>query len=315
MITENLFDEVLVKPAQDGATELLVVSGYADANMAYRHLAEPTVTKQGVRIKLVYGMAARDGVLLADHSGFTRLEQSGLFECHYRVQPPAVHSKVYVWMAHGNPVKAFVGSANYTQPGFGFGRNNGEAMSEADPNLAKDYFDKVILDAMEVGHEDIESRVTLRRHGPHTDHSGDCRNVPLVSRRAGGDVPPASGLNWGHSVRRTRRQNLDEAYIQIGRPLGREGFFPTRPTRFTIIADDDFTFVAVRAQKNPGGGEAIETPEDNALLGRYFRHRLGIPYGTPFSRELLEAYGRIDVTFCKTDHDGIYTMDFSVPPL
>ena len=313
MITENLFDEVLVKPAQEGATELLVISGYADANMAYRHLAEETVAKRRISIKLVYGMAARDGVLLADHSGFTRLEQSGLFECHYRVETPAVHSKVYVWMAHGNPVKAFVGSANYTQPGFGFGRNNGEAMAEADPNLAKDYFDMVILGAMEVSHEDIDSRVTLRRHSPHTGHGGDCRDVSLVSQRAGWDVPPAGGLNWGHSVR-DRRQNLDEAYIQIGRPLGREGFFPTRPTRFTVIADDDFTFVAVRAQKSPGG-DAIVTPEDNALLGEYFRHRLGIPYGTPFSRALLEAYGRTTITFCKTDHEGIYTMDFSVPPL
>ena len=314
MITENLFNEILVKPAREGATELLIVSGYADANMAYRHLDEPTVKQRRIHIKLVYGMAPRDGVLIADHEGFKRLEGGGFFECHYRVEHPAVHSKVYVWVANSEPVKAFVGSANYTQPGFGLGRNDGEAMTEADPNRANDYFDRILRGAMEITHEDIESRVAFRRHDPRAEQDGDCRTVSLVSAHAGGDVPAASGLNWGHSERPSRTENLDEAYIQLGAQLGREEFFPPRPNRFTIVPDDGPAFTAVRAQK-AGEGDAIETPDDNAFLGEYFRHRLGIPYGTPFSRALLEAYGRTDVTFCRTDHDEIYEMDFSVPPL
>ena len=112
MIIENLFEQILVAPAGEGANELLVVSGYATANMAYRHLDEALVKRQGVRVKLVYGMASRDGVSTADHESFKRLEGTGLFECHYRIELPAVHSKVYVWMSKGEPVRAFVAAPN-----------------------------------------------------------------------------------------------------------------------------------------------------------------------------------------------------------
>lgn len=38
MICNNLMDEILVNPARKGANKLFIVSGYASASMAYRHL-------------------------------------------------------------------------------------------------------------------------------------------------------------------------------------------------------------------------------------------------------------------------------------
>lgn len=309
MITDNLFDKVLIQPMQNGADELLVISGYATANMAYRHLKE----MQEARVTLVYGMAQKDGVLLTDHKSFKQLEQlekhNDRFKCHYRVKLPAVHSKVYVWLADGKPIKAFVGSANYTQAGFGLGRNHGEVMVESSPQAAFNYFERIRRGAMEIDHEDIETHVSFHDRGQQPgENSDDFRTVRLYGRN--GQVQTSAGLNWGFRQRPGYCRNLDEAYIQIGRSLGQEDFFPPKPTRFTIITDDDHNFIAVRAQKSQAG-DAIETPEDNAFLGKYFRNRLGIESGTFITKDMLEQYGRDDVTFFKIDEET-FIMDFSV---
>lgn len=308
MLTENLFDEILVQPVRDGANKLLVVSGYASANMAYRHLDESLVKERKVRVALIYGMAPRDGVLLTDHEGFMRLEGTGLFECHYRVSPILVHSKVYVWMADNEPVKAFTGSANYTQAGFSLARNQGEAMAEDDPQAVFKYFELTRQGALEIGHDDIEKRVRFHNEGQQSGENSDCRTVPLVGRD--GEVQASAGLNWGFRQQPGYNRNLNEAYIQIGAQLGREDFFPPRPTRFTIITDDGASFIAVRAQKSEPG-DAIETPENNSILGQYFRNRLGIVDGTFITTPILDQYGRRDVEFCKIDEET-FQMDFSV---
>lgn len=308
MITEDLFNEILVNPVREGASELLVVSGYANANMAYRHLAEDVIKEKAVRVSLIYGMAVKDGVSLADHEGFKRLEGNGLFQCHYRLALPAVHSKVYVWLDSGRPIKAFAGSANYTQQGFGLARNQGEAMAEVSPQVAFDYFELTRQGAMEARHDDIEEQVRLHNDGQQPNGDNDCRTVSLLGR--GGEVQRSAGLNWGHRQQTGYSRNLDEAYIQIGAQLGREDFFPASPTRFTIHADDGAKFIVVRAQKSDPG-DAIETPEDNSLLGGYFRNRIGVQSGVFVDRAMLEQYGRTDVVFCKIDDDD-FLMDFSV---
>lgn len=72
-------------------------------------------------------------------------------------------------------------------------------------------------------------------------------------------------------------------------------------------ADDGAVFVAVIAQQNR---KAIETPEDNSLLGSYFRRRIGLPEGEFVEREDLDAYGRSHITITKIDED-LFLMDFS----
>ena len=114
----------------------------------------------------------------------------------------------------------------------------------------------------------------------------------------------------GPSAQAGYNRNLNEAYIQIGAQLGRQPFFPPRPTRFTILTDDGASFIAVRAQKS-APGDAIETPENNALLGEYFRNRLRVANGTRVTTAMLDQYGRRNVEFCKIDDEN-FLMDFSV---
>lgn len=306
MIYQNLFERVLVSPASGGADGLLIVSGYASGSMAYRHLSTPEIAGAGVKVRLVVGMASTsDGIRLADHDMFNRLEKEAAFECHYRIAPPAVHSKVYVWMRGNAPLRAFVGSANYTEQGFLSGRQE-NAMDETDPREARGYFMDTLRGAMEVSHDDIEDNVTLRRNEPRSRESGDCITVSLLSRT--GAVPTRSGLNWGQRYGR----NPNQAYIQLGAARAKSGFFPPRPEQFTVVTDDNLSFIAVRAQKSGDrGGDAIETPEGNHILGAYLRARIGVRSGAPVTERDLENYGRTDITFCKIECDTYY-MDFSV---
>ena len=131
MISQNLFEEVLVSPASGGASELLIVSGYASGSMAYRHLSTPEIVGADVKTRLIVGMA-QEGIRLADHGMFSQLEKDHNFECHYRIERPDVHSKVYVWMSGDTTLTAFIGSANYTEQGFLSDRQE-NAMDETDP--------------------------------------------------------------------------------------------------------------------------------------------------------------------------------------
>ena len=297
MITEDLYAQVLVAPAQDGCTELLAVSGYATASMAHRHLNET-----GVKVQLIYGMALADGVSLVDDAMFRKLEDGGNFRCHYRVDRPPVHSKVYVWLKNDLPVKAFVGSANYTQAGF-FGRHQHEAMADADPVRACNYFRRILRGAMEIAHDDIEQRVTLFSRRATAEGDRDCVLLPLITSQG---VPgERSGLNWGQRPEENRHP--DQAYIPIPVEIRRRGFFPPRAVQFTVRTDDNFSFIAVTAQD---GDKAIHSTEGNHILGQYFRDRLGVPRGNRVTLDDLHAYGRTDVEFCKLD-DETYLMEFS----
>ena len=304
MINTDLYQEILVKPAELGASELYIVSGYATASMAHRHLNESVIKEGGTKIRLVYGMAPVAGVSLADDAMFTRLSENGLFECHYRVEQPAVHSKVYVWLSDDTPIKAFIGSANYTQRGF-LGHYQEEAMEETDPALALQYCQSVLSGALEIGHEDIEEHVTLFSPEQQDANSEDCVTLSLVTRR--GIVAERSGLNWGQRPEHYRNPN--QAYLRIPASIAQTGFFPPRATQFTVRTDDATTFIAVVAQD---GDKAIHTPDGNHILGEYFRRRLGVPLGDPVTRYHLDAYGRTDVRFCKLE-DETFEMDFSIP--
>ena len=74
------------------------------------------------------------------------------------------------------------------------------------------------------------------------------------------------------------------------------------------ITDDRHTLLLRVEQQN---NKAITTPLSNALLGEYFRNRLGLHNGAYVTVNDLKRYGRTDVTFYKIDEEQYY-MDFSV---
>jgi hypothetical protein len=132
----------------------------------------------------------------------------------------------------------------------------------------------------------------------------DFVTLPLTSNIEGIlQVPKVSGLNWGQ--RPGREQN--QAYLSVPAYIQRSHFFPEPGIPFVIECDDGEVFHCIRAQAN---GKAIETPKNNALLGLYFRRRLGIMPGYMVNINHLYKYGRTSVDISLVD-ECKYFLDFS----
>jgi hypothetical protein len=323
MITKNLFNEVLIKPVEQGADKLLIVSGYATSAMAFHHLEEVRKSNGSLEIDLIVGMPPQDGLSLGNHRGFQKIveqDYAGKFQCSYVYKRPAVHSKIYTWLRKGKPVLCYNGSANYSQNAF---RQQREALAECDPSLGLDYFNSLSKESIYCNHGDVENYITifsdhqyfrsmiLKREADGSEllavaNPQDlCVRVSLLDRT--GHVPSRSGLNWGQ--RPELHRNPNQAYLQLSPDVYKSDFFPPKGDTFTVLTDDGVTLLCSRAQKRYG--EAIQTPQDNSLLGEYFRNRLGLGYGAKVEDEDLGRYGRNDIEFCKNE-DETYYMDFSV---
>ena len=91
MITNNLYKDVLQSPIVNGGNKLFVVSGYASATFANRHLSE----NEDFHLNLIIGMPGRR----SDHIGFLNLKDrfGERFNGYYFDARPPVHCKVYAW--------------------------------------------------------------------------------------------------------------------------------------------------------------------------------------------------------------------------
>lgn len=112
------------------------------------------------------------------------------------------------------------------------------------------------------------------------------------------------GLNWG------QRENRDpnQSYLQLEPDVYNGDFFPVKGKYFIVETDDNETIIFNRAQKEKGC--ALQTPENNAILGGYIRKRLGIVNGAEIVKDDILNYGRDFITFTKID-DLHYKLDFS----
>lgn len=325
MLTENLFEKILIEPAKQNFDTLYIVSGYASATMVSRHLDHLNRCKREVRIQLIVGMAIRDGISEKDHKGFRELasEYKDVFICCYVASNPPVHSKTYAWCKGDIPRLAFVGSANYTQSAFSTSRR--EAMIEDDAERVRNYFDFIqrdTIDCLDPGANNFiaiysEPRYSMRMplgNVAESDKDEDTASIaddltqfPRTSvsfLNNQGKLPQRSGLNWGQRAGREPNQ----AYIRLPLELTRTDFFPPRGEHFTLLTDDNKALICVRRQDD---GKAIHTPDNNSRMGLYFRYRLNVTEGMNITKEDMEHYGRTDVDFYKIDGETYY-MDFSV---
>ena len=307
MFSDELYRRVLIDPcARQGADELRVVSGYSTANMVSQHMEFLSDHNQVIALKLVVGMAKRDGIERAQHLAFQKLCTHGAsgseVSSEYTVRGNPVHAKSYVWLRDGHPVSAFAGSANYTRTGFG--RAQIECMSEIDPKAALDFFNLCRRNSADCLNDDIETMVAVtesRQVAFENEDAQDSVTLSLLDTRTG-KTPQKSGVNWGQRSGRDK----DQAYIAVPAPVQDQGFFPERGEQFTVLTDDGDSFIFVRAQDN---GKALQTTRNNSEIGAYIRSRIGVRNGEFITREHLLNYGRTDITFMKLDEDT-YVMDF-----
>ena len=327
MLTENLFDSILLAPVRQNADTLYIVSGYATATMAHRHLQElnKRFRQRSVRVELIVGMTVQEGISDKDHQGFRELV-SDSFSCRYIAYNRPVHTKTFAWYSGDDPNVGFTGSANYTQAAFGLARR--EAMIEHDAEKARDYFDLIRQDTIDCRDPQAKNRIIIHSEPEYSmrqANEGDRevegeeeavaridvqlkrlphQRISFLGRR--GNLPQKSGLNWGQRPEQGREPN--QAYIRLPSKVYSTDYFPPRGEQFTILTDDGKPLVCVRAQDH---AKAIHTSLNNSDMGRYFRERIGVPLGSPVSTEDLEKYGRTDVDFYKIDEETYY-MDFSI---
>lgn len=125
-------------------------------------------------------------------------------------------------------------------------------------------------------------------------------NIHLLDKT--GDVQ--YGLNWGHRDNRDKNQS----YLQLPSNVYKSDFFPKKGTYFLVYTDDGHSFAMNRAQKTDDG-TAIQTPEDNSILGKYLRKRLGLTDGKEILVNDILSYGRTDISITKFDNRHYY-LDF-----
>lgn len=312
MINNELRHTILIQPVIEGADKLYIVSGYASPSMvSWQYNTFKDMNIDSVSINLIIGMTVVEGITVPNHTGFVELTNAfSNFNCQYVYQGNPVHSKIYAWEKDGQPYKAFIGSANYTQRAFG--RSQRELMSECDAQSAIKYFYEIDKDTIYCSESETEDWIVIKN--PIQDLKKNSNNkltLSLLTRNGKGDIGQKSGLNWGQ--RKGREPN--QAYIPYPAEKRRKGFFPIQANdisapHFTVVTDDMKSLI-LRVEQQ--GDKAITTPENNSKLGEYFRYRLGLPNGAFVTKDDLLRYGRTDVDFYKID-DEQYYMDFSVHP-
>ena len=306
--SDQLFEKVLLAPARNGARDLYVLSGYASPSMVTRHLkALREESIDSVSLDLIVGMVSRDGISTTSLMGFQNLSRQvpgNQIKCRFNVGIPN-HSKLYLWCNDDGPVQAFSGSANYTQTGFGIGPSGTgqiEACSEVDPIGVFDMLIDASAQTISCHDPELQQYVNVVTESQTLDvaEKAEVEDTPELSSltsalsaylplvqttRQVGEVHNAgAGLNWGQRGNR----NKDEAYVPIPAKVRNRKFFPDKGVHFQIITDDGDSFIGTVAQS---GDKALETPQDNGILGRYFRRKLGLRPGDFVGTKDLARFG------------------------
>jgi len=323
MIIGDILNTVLFEPLDTGANELCIVSGYAAPSMLAWYIKKlEHRTRVPVNIRLLVGMTPSDGISENIHNEYLQLQGAELpahiygVSCNYLYKAPAVNSNLYIWCKGSHPVKAFTGSAVFSKPSF-FGFTRQSVMVECDAAEAVRYFDTLEARSIKADAHDTASLITIGRkpnvfdlENKHPTAADGFRmngfavvDLSLITKKTG-EPGRKSGLNWGQRPGR----DPNEAYIPVPAKVARSGFFPTDNEQFTVQTDDNHELILRVEQEKD---KAITTPDNNSLLGEYFRNRLSLPNGAFVTRADLDRYGRTDVTFVDMQ-DGSYYMDFSV---
>jgi hypothetical protein len=337
-ISKGLFETVLTRYIERGADEVRIVSGYASPEMCTRLLLAAKEAKKQIKIRLIVGMTGFEGITTDTHKRLLNIQAqpphgSGSVSIQYVTSGISVHSKLFVWLQGTKPLGAWMGSSNFTQNGFGVGFRadlHKEIMTTTDVESALHYYSAIDGVSIAIDHPDVENEITIHNRPLPTSVSvasseGEAEHepdfieresvvLPLVALGASpltarGQVHAKSGLNWGQRPEQNREPN--QAYIPVPAEVRRMGFFPPKGVVFRVTTTDNKLLLMTVAQDN---SKALETPQNNSLIGEYFRNRLGVANGAPVTLSDLQSFGSRFVAFYRIDdgdEEPSYIMDYA----
>tara|TARA_B100001175_G_C19490330_1_gene632233 strand:+ start:1173 stop:2087 length:915 start_codon:yes stop_codon:yes gene_type:complete len=304
LILKGLYENALISPEKLGADELFIVSGYASATFAYRHLR----ALSNAKINLIIGMPGT-----RDHLSFQDLirRYPHRFMAYYIDDSPFIHAKTYAWYQKGKPMIGFSGSANYSQTGFDESKQINQLELTKPSELFSFFFECMerAIPISQYAPDDYGQHIlpinSPMNGGMYWEKEGEIVTISFLDRK--GELPGRSGLNWGQRPEANREPN--QAYLRIPKQAQYEGFLPNKGSTFSLITDDGKSLDCTVQQDSR---KAVSTTYDNSELGKYFRKRLGVGLGELVTKQHLLDYGRTDFTLRKLN-DETFVLDFSVP--
>ncbi|QOS99325.1 NgoFVII family restriction endonuclease [Brevibacterium sp. JNUCC-42] len=304
-----LYEEVIKENYVRGYRNIQVLSGYASSSFVHHII----YTFKEINLDLIIGMPQKENLTIWDHNEYVNMtkDTNRLRVRYYKGYPP-IHAKIVLWKGENDLEDiSYVGSANFTWHGFKFFQ---EIMVNSNLAHVQEAF-PLNTELIDCNANDVFKYFSMgyqKKTNPNEIDLSSLKNIignfqyvtlPLLMKN--NEVHDISGLNWGQRLGREPNQ----AYIPIPIAIHKEfpGFFPERKNEFNIITDDGNSFVCVVAQAN---NKAIHSSHNNSILGKYFRKRLGIPFGERVKTEHIRQYGRDSVALYKINEETFY-LDFS----
>lgn len=304
--TDNILKDLFFNPIYQGGKKLCISVAHATPSMASWLLTEyKECDINEVSVELVICSTKEEGILKDFHEGFIALQKefsNKKFRCSYLSEPCSLQNNSFIWLQDDKPFCAFQCTYDFTQ--MSLMKVEKGLVYIVNPINEYEKYKSMLGRTVYCNYQGVEEQIVIYSRGSCLQRENDNLEKCVLSLLTkNGDVGTRSGLNWGHRGNRNRNQ----AYIPLSSEIAKSGFFPLNKQHFLVITDDDHTLELRVEQQN---NKAITTPSSNALLGEYFRNRLGLANGAFITREDLEKYGRFDVTFYKYDAEHYY-MDFS----
>lgn len=319
LFTSDLEEKIFNRHQFIDCDELIIISGYVGPRPIQRLQSLPFKTT------VVYGMYGSDSISQQLHQTLIKFHTPGQHEVLYSNIP--VHSKIYVWKNQSDIVYALIGSANFSKNGLTIPLRESLAETTRDTFTDLDnYISQILQNAVECSAETISTIQVRTSLTTNPVTSAPCSIVlydPVT-----GEVPPRSGLNWGHSLGHT---NLGDSYITIrtSHIQSYPHLFPPKQMRSTrvggrshrqndaieLVWDDGILMDALLEGSQKINGrffpKQLSSHPSKNVLGRYIRERLGLSPQALVTRADLDNYGRSDISITRLQ-DGTYFVDFSV---
>ncbi len=297
--------------------ELIIISGYLGPVPVMNLSTLP------FNVKVYYGMYGEGGIGVGLHNSLLHT-QATYQNIDISYSSSGVHSKCYIWKYQGQIVHALIGSPNFSTNGLT--TPNREVLTVVSPNAYND------LDTYSIYVNSISnncSTVTLgvqQVTAPQINNPNIC-NMTLLDGT--GNVPQASGINWGHGAGHV---TPNDAYIAVRKEHIRNYpfLFPPkqnapianlnqgRPQRHNDIIEiiwDDGTVMEGLLEGNQSENgliypKQISSFPNKSIMGAYLRQRLGVAPGALVTQQDFQNYGRTDISV-SLQGAGVYNFDFS----
>lgn len=305
--------------------ELVIISGYVGPHPVKRLNTLP------IPSTVIYGMFGSQGISSRLDTTLKKLSSESANTTILYSEIP-VHSKCYIWKKNGRVVHALIGSANFSTSGLQSPLRETLAETTVDTfSQLKRYAD--LIRGNSVNCDDFElTPVTITPEEtpiPNMENPYESSDVCVMTlyTPSNGQVPTASGLNWGNSNGHTVE---NDAYIAVRKdyirrypslfppkkqkPLSPSGKITRQNDTVELVWDDGTIMQGLLEGTQEVDGknypkQLSSYPRKNAL-GKYIRDRMGLDSGVLITREMLQEYGRDFISINLIDEDTYY-IDFS----